>query len=383
MNQNKAPLACLYTSSGQRKYVTPAERARFIAAARTPRRGELRTLCLVLAHTGMRISEALALTAGSIQAEAGFIAVRTLKKRDVMVVREIPVPPDLLIALERRHAISRRQAHERLWKLSRSRAWQLIKALMQSCGIKDGPHATPKGLRHGYGVYAIRSGVPVNLVQRWLGHASMTTTAIYLQAVGDEEREIAARMWTTAPDDPKRPVSVPSTLDRWQGDVWSGLPSSLPNCPPFRSDHSGLGRMGTYRARPKVQRGSLPHFVCAAPPLKAFAPLRCAATAFDPSSFGRGLPVPMRPDVVSGPNGKLMETKMNDNTEQTKKRPSHIIYQVIGEEEKARWNRIGAAWTHKGGKGYYLRFDAYPVTGRIQMRENVEPDAREGDGGQP
>jgi integrase/recombinase XerD len=37
--------------------------------------------------------------------------------------------------------------------------------------------------------------VSLNLVQRWLGHASMNTTAIYLQAIGNEEREIAARMW--------------------------------------------------------------------------------------------------------------------------------------------------------------------------------------------
>jgi site-specific recombinase XerD len=50
-------------------------------------------------------------------------------------------------------------------------------------------------LRHGFGIYALHSGVPINLVQRWLGHASMTTTAIYLQAIGAEEREIAARMW--------------------------------------------------------------------------------------------------------------------------------------------------------------------------------------------
>jgi len=28
------------------------------------------------------------------------------------------------------------------------------------------------------------------------GHASMTTTAIYLEAMGEEEREIAARMWS-------------------------------------------------------------------------------------------------------------------------------------------------------------------------------------------
>jgi integrase len=52
-----------------------------------------------------------------------------------------------------------------------------------------------RGLRYSFGLHAIRSGVPLNMVQRWLGHASMHTTAIYLQAFGDEEREIAARMW--------------------------------------------------------------------------------------------------------------------------------------------------------------------------------------------
>jgi hypothetical protein len=47
-----------------------------------------------------------------------------------------------------------------------------------------------------------RKGIPSDsagsenaLVQRWLGRASINTTAIYLQAIGDEEREIAARMW--------------------------------------------------------------------------------------------------------------------------------------------------------------------------------------------
>jgi integrase/recombinase XerD len=79
--------------------------------------------------------------------------------------------------------------------LSRCRAWQLIKGIMREAAITAGPHATPKGLRHSFGLHAIRSGVPLNLVQRWLGHASMNTTAIYLQAIGDEEREIAARMW--------------------------------------------------------------------------------------------------------------------------------------------------------------------------------------------
>jgi len=39
------------------------------------------------------------------------------------------------------------------------------------------------------------SNVPPHLVQRWLGHASLRTTAIHGEVVGPEERAFAARMW--------------------------------------------------------------------------------------------------------------------------------------------------------------------------------------------
>jgi integrase/recombinase XerD len=55
--------------------------------------------------------------------------------------------------------------------------------------------ACPKGLRHGFGIRAADRSVPTNLIQRWMGHASPTTTAIYLDAVGLEERQFASRMW--------------------------------------------------------------------------------------------------------------------------------------------------------------------------------------------
>jgi hypothetical protein len=93
----------------------------------------------------------------------------------------IDIPTDLLNLL-RADPFVGKQPTERLWSLSRSRAWQLIKGIMAHAGIAPGPHATPKGLRHGFDLHAIRSGVPLNLVQRWLGHARMETTAIYLQA---------------------------------------------------------------------------------------------------------------------------------------------------------------------------------------------------------
>jgi len=69
---------------------------------------------------------------------------------------------------------------------------------MAAAGITGTP-AMPKGLRHGFGVNAFQSNVPPHLVQRWLGHASLRTTAIYGDVIGPEERAFAARMWAKSP----------------------------------------------------------------------------------------------------------------------------------------------------------------------------------------
>ncbi len=201
MRHDTGGTVSLYTQGGLRKYLNAAERLRFIAAAKAYPRPDIGALCLTVAYTGCRISEALALTPASLDVESGFIAVRSLKKRRAgIVVREIPAPTDLL-ALLCAERFRREEPTRLLWSVSRSRAWQLIKDVMRRAGIAPGIHATPKGLRHGFGLHAVRSGVPLNLVQRWLGHARLETTAIYLQAIGTEEREFAARMWTT-PTDP-------------------------------------------------------------------------------------------------------------------------------------------------------------------------------------
>ncbi len=185
----------LYSLAGQRKYLSCAERADFIAAAMACTRPELRTFCLVLAYAGCRVSEALSLCAGSVNRREGFVAIVTLKKRGRWVVREVPLPASLIEMLADVHELATAAADEPLWGWSRSRAWQLVKEVMAQAGIHAGLHATPKGLRHGFGLHAVRSGVPINLVQRWLGHARLETTSIYLQAIGMEERAIAARMW--------------------------------------------------------------------------------------------------------------------------------------------------------------------------------------------
>ena len=63
---------------------------------------------------------------------------------------------------------------------------------------------------------------------------------------------------------------------------------------------------------------------------------------------------------------------MNENRKP--KPPTHIIWQVVGDGEQARWIRVGAAWTNKDGKGLNLVFDSYPVVGHICMREAPQAD---------
>lgn len=185
----------LYALTGERLYVNTDERRRFLAAAEEAP-PSIRSLCLTLTYTGCRVSEALSLTSVSIQAEAGAIAFRTLKKRNRIEVREVPVPLALIKVLIEDHALDAYSDDPTrlLWPISRTTAWRQAKAVMAQAGI-SGAQATPKGLRHGYGIWAQHSGVPLNMIQKWMGHAHIKITAIYTMAVGPEEQAIAARMW--------------------------------------------------------------------------------------------------------------------------------------------------------------------------------------------
>jgi site-specific recombinase XerD len=82
----------------------------------------------------------------------------------------------------------------RVWKFCRMTGWRVIKNVMSEAGI-FGPKACPRGLRHSFGVGTLQSGVPLHLIQRWMGHARMTTTSIYLNVSGSEEAELARLFW--------------------------------------------------------------------------------------------------------------------------------------------------------------------------------------------
>ena len=196
----------LHDTAGNRLYLNAEERAVFMSVARKqPARD--RTLCETLHYTGCRPSELLEITPGRVDLSGGTITIRSLKKRKeasgrskVVYRRSVPVPPDYLDTLNTAHGIreaqkSRKLANAPIWPLSRVRVWQIVKRIMIEAGIPDAPQRSPKGLRHGFGINATVNSIPLHMLQKWMGHAQLSTTAIYADAVGREEQDIAARMW--------------------------------------------------------------------------------------------------------------------------------------------------------------------------------------------
>ena len=193
-------MSLVFDREGNRKYLTLSERSAFLGAAETMP-ADVGTFCELLAYSGARISEALNLPPRRVDLSAGFVVIETLKKRRRGQFRAIPLPQRVLADLNRVHRLENARncadfGSARLWPWSRTTGWTRVKEAMAMAGI-HGPQATPKGLRHGFAVAALQSGVPINLVRRWLGHARLSTTEIYTEAIGDEERALAAKFWAT------------------------------------------------------------------------------------------------------------------------------------------------------------------------------------------
>ena len=183
-----------------RKYLNHDERLRVLTAAdQLP--DEQRLFVEVLAWTGARISEVLTLTPLSFDVFTGTVTLPTLKRRR-SAARDIPLPPRLIHQLDQCFRLRAAQncaalADRRIWCFCRVTGWRIVKRLMRDTSIV-GVRATPRGMRHGFGVGTLQSGVPITLLKRWLGHARLSTTEIYLDVVGPEELAFASMFWTRA-----------------------------------------------------------------------------------------------------------------------------------------------------------------------------------------
>lgn len=65
---------------------------------------------------------------------------------------------------------------------------------------------------------------------------------------------------------------------------------------------------------------------------------------------------------------------MSENENGTKgRKPDFIAYNVQESRDGTGiWNRIGAAWQHKDGRGLEVNLSSVPVDGRVTLREQRE-----------
>jgi site-specific recombinase XerD len=145
----------------------------------------------VLWRGGLRVQEALALGERDLDPRRGSLLVRRGKggRR-----REIGMDAGLgaalaLAAVPRRAAGRTAALHHR--RPTRGRSWSSagvrveFRRLAPQAGVRR--RFAPHQLRHAHAIELAREGVPLNVIQRQLGHANFGTTSIYLQGIDTEE----------------------------------------------------------------------------------------------------------------------------------------------------------------------------------------------------
>ena len=182
---------------GELKYLNAKERASFYKACQSLPL-DRRLFCELLFFTGARISEIYELTVDRVDLSDRTVILRTLKQRRNNVYRQIHIPDHLIEALTAYIAQCKAKTliksdEDTLWNFSLRTGYRAVKNVNAKVDIY-GAKSSPKGLRHGFAVHAVRK-IPVTQVQLCMGHADLKTTAIYLNVSGLEERQMMEALW--------------------------------------------------------------------------------------------------------------------------------------------------------------------------------------------
>jgi integrase len=155
-------------------------------------RPRVRAFLRALWLTGGRVSEVLAVKVADLDIRARAVTLATLKRR-TPTARTIPLPDSFVGELALLAADAQLARGDRLFPWSRSRAFELVRDALLAAGV-DRPRAHPHALRHGHAIHAIQHHVPLNIIQRAMGHALISTTSIYLEVTGEDVRRAYAHV---------------------------------------------------------------------------------------------------------------------------------------------------------------------------------------------
>ncbi|MGC1800216.1 MAG: site-specific integrase [Solirubrobacterales bacterium] len=152
----------------------------------------LRGLIIVLWRAGLRISEALALTESDLEVSRGSVLVRRGKGGRLREVGMDEWAWDQLRPwLEARisfpvgplFCVINGPTAGQPWSSTQVRI--ALRRTAAQAGVRR--RFAPHQLRHAHAVEMAREGVPINVIQRQLGHVNLGVTSIYLQGIDSGE----------------------------------------------------------------------------------------------------------------------------------------------------------------------------------------------------
>jgi site-specific recombinase XerD len=151
-----------------------------------------RVLIVVLWRAGLRVSEALALTEGDLEPGRGAMLIRRGKggrRREVgmddwgwrQLDPWLKLRPQLPVGSL--FCVLGGPTAGRPWSAAAVRTQ--FRRLAEQAGVRR--RFAPHQLRHAHAVEMAREGVPLNVIQRQLGHADLGITSVYLQGIDSGE----------------------------------------------------------------------------------------------------------------------------------------------------------------------------------------------------
>jgi len=188
-------------------YLAPKQVERVIAVATNPRDV---LLFRIPWRTGIRVGELVGLRISDIDFDgrALIIKVQKMRKKDGKTIekrRMVPVDQGTL-DMVREYLEWRKQFSyegDLLFPITRQRVNQIFWKLGRKAGITEiGDPAIskhrklhPHALRHSFSIQCIKKGMSIDRLQKILGHASPTTTSVYLQWSSADLHEDYDKVW--------------------------------------------------------------------------------------------------------------------------------------------------------------------------------------------
>ncbi len=146
----------------------------------------------LLYASGMRVSELVSLSVQDVDLEHDAIYCASKSNQNRKLPLSDRVKHALILYLEKgRPVLTRNNEENALFlnhrgrRLTRQGLWLIIKNHVKAVGLET--DVTPHTLRHSFATHMLREGTDLQTIQKWLGHANISTTQIYTQMNQAEE----------------------------------------------------------------------------------------------------------------------------------------------------------------------------------------------------